>query len=227
MRFDAAALRHLLLVLLVVAPAGCIIDWNSVRGGGSDASADVPDGDDGGVDAPPDGPPCKLQLLINEVEMAGALGPSDEFVELRNDADCEGSLGGYELRYSSAGGSSPNAVWTGTTETIPAKGYVVLGGKAFQGQTNVVGRWKDDVGNGVLSATGGGVGLFGPDLLLVDSVAYETLSNKNHPFLKPQGGLGAPNPGASKSIARIPDGTNTSTNATDFKVGAPTPGASN
>lgn len=210
---------------LLLGPA-CILDWDSIRGGVAiDAGTDVPNGDSG--DASPDGPACKLQLLVNEVQLAGPLGPSDEFVELRNDADCAGSLSGYELRYSSAGGSSPNAVWTGTTETIEAKGYVVIGGKAFQGTTNLVGRWIGDTGNGVLSAAGGGIGLFGPDLLLVDSVAYETLTNKNHPFLKPQGGTGATNPGSGKSIARTPDGTNTSTNASDFKIATPTPGASN
>jgi hypothetical protein len=205
--------------------SGCILDWDSLRGGVADSgTADVVEA---GADAPADGPPCKLQLFVNEVQLSGALGPSDEFLELYNAADCGGPLTGYELRYSSAGGSSPNAVWTGTTETIAAKGYAVIGGKSFQNTTNLVGRWIGDTGNGVLGSTGGGIGLFGPDLLLVDSVAYETLTNKNHPFLKPQGGAGAPNPGTSKSIARSPDGANTNVNATDFKVATPTPGAAN
>ncbi len=226
MRSETAALAAV-ITLALLAP-GCILDWDSLRGGVADSGPDVTGneaGTDGGADG--DGSTCKLQLFINEVQLSGALGPSDEYVELYNAADCGGPLTGYELRYSSAGGSSPNAVWTGATETIGAKGYAVIGGKAFQNTTNLVGRWIGDTGNGVLGSTGGGVGLFGPDLLLVDSVAYETLTNKNHPFLKPQGGAGATNPGTSKSIARSPDGANTNVNATDFKVATPTPGAAN
>lgn len=221
--------------LTLSAASACVLDWASLRGAatvdsGVDAGDDAADASDDVVDEPT----CILQLLVNEVQVAGPQGASDEFVELLNLADCAGSLAGYELRYSSAGGSNPYVVWTGTTETIEAHGYAVIGGKNFQTTTNLVARFTGDVGNGVLAASGGGVGLFGPDLLMTDSVAYELLTTKSHPYVRPSaapdGGQapGAPNPASGKSIARTPDGQNTNTSASDFVlVATPTPGAAN
>ena len=214
----------------------CVLDWNSLRenatrDSGVDAADDATDdGGDGGGDAPT----CKLNLLVNEVQVAGPQGSSDEFVELLNLADCSGPLNGYELRYSSASGSNPNIVWTGTGERIDAHGYAVVAGKNFQGTTNLIARFATDTGNGVLSATGGGIAIFGPDLFMIDSVAYDTITVKTHPFVRPtsapDGGQApaAPNPTSGKSIARTPDGQNTNSSASDFKIAAtPTPGATN
>ena len=224
--------------LAVVAVSACVLDWDSLRettvkDSGVDAEDDVVDAG-GGDDVSEAAPPCKLLLLVNEVQTAGPQGASDEFVELLNLADCSAPLTGYELRYSSAAGSNPNIVWTGTTETIDAHGYAVVAGKNFQGTTNLIARFTGDTGNGILAATGGGVGLFGPDLLMIDSVAYDVITAKAHPFVRPatapDGGQAqaAPNPVNGKSIARTPDGQNTSSSFADFKLTVtPTPGATN
>jgi len=221
-----------------------LLDWDSLRppdGGTIDSGPDVApiesgkdvtvvDASDGG-----DASTCSIQLTINEVQADGPLGPSDEFVELRNGAPCGGSLAGWTLRYSSAGGSSPLLLWTGQAgDTIGAKGpngYVLLAGYIFQtpdGGT-VTGRISSDI-NGSLSKNGGGVGLFDPSLNLVDGVAYETLTTETHPFIEPSNAGssgGAPNPPSGKSIARTPDGRQTDTNASDFQIATPTPGAQN
>jgi hypothetical protein len=237
-------------LLLVLAPAGCLLDWDSLRppdGGLLDASGDVlptsdadTDGDSATTDASDGGgDACALQLLVNEVQADGTQGPSDEFVEIRNGAPCGGSLLNWGLRYSSSGGSSPSQLWTGQAgDTIgPAgpTGYVILGGYAFQTPDGgkLVGRISTDL-NGTLAKGGGGVGLFDPQGTLVDGVAYATITTTTHPFIRPptapDGGPStpAPNPPSGKSIARTPDGQNTDTNAVDFQIAnAPTPGFAN
>ncbi len=236
-----------LLVALVPA-AGCVLDWDSLRpldGGAGDAGDEAAPEDAGGdttldagedvVTADADAGACSIVLTINELQADGSQGPSDEFVELRNASACGGSLEGYELRYSSATGSAPYPIWDGQAgDTIAAHGYVTVAGQAFQNTNNLVGRFANGL-NGVLSKNGGGVGLFGPDKLLVDSVAYETLnqSTAKHPFVQPpsqpDGGAspGAPNPPPGQSIARTPDGADTHVSAVDFQVASPSPGASN
>ena len=236
--------RIALLSIVLLAPASCLLNWDSLRepvdSDASDVFVDdspvndvVDDASDAGIDAPP----CNLQLLINEVQADGIQGPSDEFVEIRNSASCGGSLNGYQLRYSSAGGSAPLQIWMGQPGDSIGKagpnGYVILGGMAFQAPDggNLIGRISTDL-NGSLSKNGGGVGLFGPppNAPFIDGVAYETLTTATHPFIRPiDAGAagGAPNPPSGKSIARTPDGHNTSTSATDFQIATPTPGFSN
>jgi hypothetical protein len=234
-------------VLIALAPASCLLNWDSLReqDGGFDASNDdvaddtfvndvvTQDASDAGNDAPL----CNLQLSINELQADGVQGPSDEFVELRNGASCGGTLQNYTLRYSSAGGSAPSQIWQGQPgDSIgPAgpNGYVILGGFAFQTPDggNLIGRISTDL-NGSLSKNGGGVGLFGPGSSppFIDGVAYETLTTQTHPFIRPAdagSAGGAPNPPSGKSIARTPDGHNLGINATDFQIATPTPGFSN
>jgi hypothetical protein len=233
--------------LVAMLPASCLLDWDSLRpmGTGVDASDDVGSGDvttDEGAatDASDagDATSCVVQLEVNEVQTDGPLGPSDEFVELRNGAPCGGSLLDWTLSYSSASGSSPFTLWTGqagdTVGPAGSGGYVLLGGYIFQTPDGgvITGRISTDV-NGSLSENGGGVGLFSPSEALVDSVAYATLTTATHPFIRPltapDGGPStpAPNPPSGKSIARIPDGFDTNTSATDFQVATPTPGFAN
>ena len=233
--------RFIAALIVVGAPASCVLDWDALRGtdGGDVDASPIDAAQDDGLDEAPvvdasdasdAAPPCVLQLLVNEVEADGIQGPSDEFVELRNGASCGGSLLNWGLRYSSAGGSSPSQLWTGQAgDTIAANGYVVLGGFAYQGP--VLGRISADL-NGSLAKGGGGVGLFAPDGTYTDGVAYETITADAgaHPFIRPAdagAASGAPNPPKGKSIARTPDGQNTNTNATDFQIATLTPGASN
>jgi hypothetical protein len=235
---------RLIVAALALAPAGCLLDWDSLRppdGGVIDSATEAAPIEAGNdvvtVDASDagDASTCALALTINEVQTDGPQGPSDEFVELRNGAPCGGSLSNWTLRYSSAAGSSPSQIWMGQAgDSIGPKGptgYVILGGYAFQTPDGgvLIGRISNDL-NGSLSKNGGGVGLFSPDLNFVDGVAYETLTTETHPFIEPSnaGSIGgASNPPTGKSIARTPDGKSTDTNATDFQIATPTPGAPN
>lgn len=214
---------------------GCVLDWNALRGGAEDAGADAAD-DDTGADTRP---PCAPRLVINELKADGTVS-SDEFVELYNDATCTASLQGFTLSYSSQSGSSPLLIWTGAAEDfIEAKGYFLLTGEGFTppATTAPVRKWQNlsAPANGILGKNGGGVGLFAPQSggVLIDAVAYATISTPAHPFIRPpklpDGGAStpAPNPPSGQSIARVPNGATTDTNAADFKVATPTPGTAN
>lgn len=223
---------------LVFVLGGCILDWKALRGGADDAGADS--GQDGGADASGDsGPVCNPKLVINELKADG-LSASDEFVELYNDATCTASLQGFTMQYSSQTGSAPFVVWTGAQDDlIEGKGYFLLVGENFVVPANAhFKKWQNlsSPPNGILSKAGGGVGLFSPQAgnMLVDAVAYAQITTASHPFIRPaklpDGGAStpAPNPPTGQSIARVPNGTTTDTNAADFKVAAtPTPAAPN
>ncbi len=232
--------RLALGVLIACAPLACILDWNSLQAnqGLFDGGVDGGAGDDNfvPVDAgkdttqpPPEAGPdtsCNAGLLVNELQSEGPFGPSDEFVEIYNAGDCTVSLNAWTIQYSSATASGANAVWTGQpADQIPAKGYVVVGGQQFQG--TVIGRFGNGL-NGVLSKTGGGVGLFAPGASApVDSMAYGTITAPTHPFDKPPAGPPAPAPGSGQSAARIPNGVNTNASAADFKITTSTPNKAN
>ncbi len=222
------------------ALSACVLDWNALQTSLSDAgvpkdasdveAASVPE--DAGVDAshPKDSggdAGCSASaVMINEVQVDGLLGASDEFVELYNPGSCDVSLAGWQLLYSPASGSNPQAHWTGAAaDKIAAGGYVVIGGQIYPDAA--LGRFDNGV-NGVLSKSGGGIALFGPDAsTAADSVAWETVTLP-HPFARPTSGPAAPLPPSKQSIARTPNGANSAKNAADFQLTTkPTPGLPN
>lgn len=233
--------RLALFALIASAPLACILDWNSLQenmGVPAEAGADTAALPDGFV--PPDvakdnsvpmeaGPDtsCGALVLVNELQSEGPFGPSDEFVELFNTGDCTVSLNAWTIQYSSAAASGASVVWTGQpADEVPAKGYVVVGGQQFQG--TVVGRFGNGL-NGVLSKSGGGVGLFAPGAAApMDSMAYGTITASTHPFDKPPAGPPAPGPLSGQSTSRMPNGANSNASATDFKItNPPTPNKAN
>lgn len=169
---------------------------------------------------------CQPPLVINELQTGGVTS-SEEFVELWNGSGCPLSLAGYTLAYSSASGSAPVVVWTGVeTDVVAPKGYFLLLGAGFTAPQGA--HYAKFLGDGVLSGTGGGIGLFAPGPLALDAVAYGAISSAMHPFLRPQGGSPALAPVAGQSISRLPNGVDTKVNAADFVVTPlPTPGAAN
>lgn len=221
-------------MLVACAPVACILDWGSLQAnqGLFDGGVDGKPADDNYVpfDAgkdtnqpPPEAGPdtsCAAGLLVNELQSEGPFGPSDEFVEVYNTGDCTVSLNAWTIQYSSAAASGASAVWTGQpADQIPGKGYVVIGGQQFQG--TVIGRFGNGL-NGVLSKTGGGVGVFSPGASApMDSMAYGTITAASHPFDKPPTGPAAPAPSSGQSVARTPNGMNTNMSAADFKVATP------
>ena len=219
-------MRSRLVLALVVAssPLACILDWNSLQensgvfDGGADTASPPPDA---GPDAS-----CSATLLVNELQTEGSFGPSDEFVEIYNTGDCTVSLNGWTIQYSSAAASNASVSWTGQpADQIPAKGYVVVGGQQFQG--TVIGRFGNGL-NGVLSKTGGGVGVFAAGASApMHSMAYGTITAMTHPFSKPPAGPAAPGPASNQSASRMPNGANTNMNAADFKLTTPSPNKAN
>jgi hypothetical protein len=219
-------------IVALLPTASCLLDWNSVKDGyGADGSSASDANDSGPKEA------CISQLVINEIKADGT-SPSDEYVEIHNLSACTATLTGWTLYYSSAAGSAPFLIWTGTdADTIDGNGYFILAGDGFTPPGMVhYARWQNLMSppNGILSKNGGGIGLFNPAQQPIDGVAYATLMTTMHPFIHPKmladGGpaLAAPNPPTGSSISRLPNGANSDVNAVDFKVTANmTPGASN
>jgi hypothetical protein len=160
---------------------------------------------------------------INEVQTAGtdATGAAtDEFVEIYNPCPGAVDLTNWKLVYRSAGdnsGSADSTLATFSAISLPAGGYLLIGGKTYLGTKDVT-----MVGSG-LSATGGAVGLRNASGTRVDSVSYQTLSAPN----ALTEGKPAMNPPAGMSIGRDPTSTDSNDNSVDFTVQTPTPRAAN
>ena len=182
---------------------------------------DVPAGDDVpvavdvpmGVDVP-----CSPLLVVNEVQTGSAASASDEFVEIHNKASCAVSLAGWTIRYAAVMGTALLVKWTGAAaDSIPANGYVVIGGPAYTGTT--IGSLGT---TGAFAAAGGGVGIYDASGTRVDSVGYGSAAT--NPLIE---GTPAAAPANGQSAQRIPNGTDTDNNASDFTASTPTPGAAN
>jgi len=182
-----------------------------------DVPADAP------MDIPrdmPDVPVCVPRLVVNEVQHTGAGGAAtDEFVEIFNAGTCDVALDGWALKYSASSCPAPSTRWTGVAgDRIVAGGYAVIGGTSYTGP--VIGRLSSGI-----AATGGGIGLYNPTNVRIDSVAFGMPTCALHPLAE---GMFAANPPDGQSIARIPNATDTDNNVADFQIRTtPTPGASN
>ena len=161
-------------------------------------------------------------LRVNEVSTGTTVAASDEFVELLNTGSAAADVGGYKLVYRSAGGSTDIVLATVPTGTsIQAGGYYLFGGSGYAGSPAA-----DQSFSFGIAATGGGLGLRNADGALVDSVGYGTATNA---FVE---GSAAAAPATTDapgtSAARLPNGHDTNSNASDFgSATPPTPKASN
>lgn len=185
-----------------------------------DAGGRCPPSVDASPDVPADGAACTPVLRINEVQVAGAAGAADEFVEIYNAGPCDVSLANWTLRYASASGTTVSTRWTGAAgDWIPAGGYVLVAGTGFP--CSALGQFAGTTG--VLAGSGGGIGLYPPGAMTpMDSVGYGPATN---PLVE---GMPAALPDTGQSIARIPNGNDTNNNRSDFQVRTtPTPGAAN
>ncbi|RYE80211.1 MAG: hypothetical protein EOO74_02485 [Myxococcales bacterium] len=127
----------------------------------------------------------------------------------------DGSQG--ELLNGSQNGSPLQSIWDApATFPIAAKGYIVLKGSTFKGD------FQGKLSNG-LSKSAGGVGLADASDAIVDSMTWGSVS-ASHPFTE---GTKVATIPTNQSASRVPDGKDTNNNATDFVVGARTPGAAN
>ena len=76
---------------------------------------------------------CNLNhLVISEIRSRGALGTSDELVELFNASSTFVTLDStWAIEGRSAGGSIYTTRWQGSTGTIPAYGHFLIGGPSY------------------------------------------------------------------------------------------------
>lgn len=167
--------------------------------------------------APPvDSAGCKL--LINEVQTGDGTTGSADFVEIFNACSSSAAIGDYKLVYHSASGTTDITLFTFPSGTsVPANGYLVLAGSGYTGSSD------GNLASGL--ATGGAsVALQDGSGAMLDSMGYGTGTGT---FVE---GSAAAAPGdttPAKSLSRVPNGSDTNDNASDFKVGTPTPGAAN
>lgn len=159
---------------------------------------------------------CKL--LINEVQTGDGSTGSADFVEIFNACSSSAAIGDHKLVYHSASGTSDIALFTFASGTsIPANGFLVLAGSGYTGSSD--GKLASGLATG-----GASIALEDGSGAVLDSMGYGTGTGT---FVE---GSAAAAPGdttPAKSLSRVPNGTDTNDNASDFKVGTPTPGAAN
>jgi hypothetical protein len=155
--------------------------------------------------------------VINEVQVAGSAGASDEFVEILNPCTTEAALDGVKLVYRAAAGVTDVLLSDLTSFGKLAPGArLLLAGATFSVTTLV----PDGKFTSGLAAAGGGLGLRSATGL-IDGIGYGTATNE---FVE---GTVVAAPAALTSLSRSPDGTDTNSNVADFKAVTPTPGAAN
>ena len=167
---------------------------------------------------------CTTAVVINEVSTDGA-SASDEYVEFFNSGTCPVDLSGWTIKYSSASGSSPGTIWTGSSgQKLPAGGYFVVAGSYFFANSNLPAAQIDLFNGGGLPLTGGAVGLFDPSMQRQDAMAWQAADSGN-PLVEKTPTANIP---SGMSASRIPDGTDTDDNSKDFTVPSTrTPAAAN
>ncbi|WP_230297784.1 ExeM/NucH family extracellular endonuclease [Actinomyces provencensis] len=174
-------------------------------------------------------------VVINEVYGGGGNNGatySNDFIELRNTSDAAVDLTGWSVQYASTAGTNWSGVIT-LSGSIAADGYYLVQGAAQDASVGEALPTPDDSSSSVnLSGTNGNVALVNTstrlscqktdcasDEAVVDLVGFGT--GAAH-----AGSAAAPSPSNTTSIARDASATNTTDNAADFTVGAPTPQSS-
>lgn len=167
----------------------------------------------------------QASVLINEIDYDQPGSDSAEFIELYNSAVTPLVLDGYTLAL--VNGSSGDAYHSFDLSglQIAANGYLVL-----CSDTGAVANCSVDAASGSWMQNGGPDGDAAALLLgetILDSVAYEGTGNFLGPYAEGNSFTGADSGSIVMSIARLPNGTDTNSNAADFASGCLTPGGSN
>jgi Cys-rich repeat protein len=161
-------------------------------------------------------------VKVNEVMTGTTASGSEEFVEIYNPCTTSIDMTGWHFDYRPASNLTETVYYT-FTGPLAVGAYFVIGGANFTGTPD----YRLTAGFG-FSSTGGAVGIRDNNGVLIDSVAYQTLTAINT-FTE---GSPAPNPpvvaSPGNSISRLPNGVDTNDNSVDFKVSTmATPGAAN
>ncbi|HEX7591566.1 MAG TPA: lamin tail domain-containing protein, partial [Candidatus Limnocylindrales bacterium] len=151
-------------------------------------------------------------LLLAEV-MTGGASASDEYVEIANAGSAAADLGGCELVYVTASGSTitRKAAFTAPLLLVPGQHLLVAN------SAGIYGPLADATYTGGLAADGGAVVLRKTDGTVIDAVGWGTAVNS---YVE---GAVAPAPPARSSIERRPGGSggnlvDTNDNGSDFLI---------
>src|SRR3954451_8163908 len=155
--------------------------------------------------------PPSTGLLVSEV-VTGGTSASDEFIEIYNASDSTLDLGGLELVYATATGTTVTRKQTWTAQPLPSHTHLLV--------ANSLGRWAtgaDGVYSGGLAGTGGSA-----VLRIVGGAVIDALSWGDAASTFVEGTAGAAPP-ASSSLEREPGGdggnaTDTNNNSADAVV---------
>jgi hypothetical protein len=147
--------------------------------------------------------PPSTDLLIGEL-VTGGVTSNDEYVEIYNAGPIPADLGGLELVYVTATGTTVTrkATWT---SRIVAPGRHLLVANSVGSFTTLA----DDVYIGGFAATGGVVALRVIGGTVVDAIGWGTAANA---FVE---GMVAPAPPAGQSLERLPGGSSGNTRDTN------------
>lgn len=158
-------------------------------------------------------------LVVNEVQTGSGVtgGALDEFIEIFNPCGNPVTLSSAKLVYRCDTCSTDSTTLVPTiSKTIAMQGYLLIANTGFTGTAT-----PDYTYTSGIADLGGGVGLRDSGGTLLCSMGW---GSANNGF---QHGNAAPTEAAGHSIARQPNGANTSHDSLDFKSSTPTPGASN
>ena len=167
-------------------------------------------GDGGGGGGGGDDPPPTVALTINEFSTGTFSSTANEFVELYNAGTEPIEVGGYQLFYRSAVGSTDVLVASLPGGMVLHPGaFYLLGGSTYASDVQADARFNVN-----LAASGGGLALR-VGVTVVDSVGWGSATNA---FVE---GSPASAPPSGSSAARTVDGQDTNNNAADFGVISP------
>jgi len=161
-------------------------------------------------------------LVINEVDYDQPSADTQEFVEIYNTGDYALDLTSCRLEFVS--GHNSSAYMTVDLSTpgvpIPAHGFLVVGNTSVV--NNIEGAITIQIPDGsIQNGDPDGIRLVEQDGTFIDGIAYEGAlpgTGEGSPAVDDVGAL---------SLQRVPNGTDTDDNATDFSLATPTPGSSN
>ena len=163
-------------------------------------------------------------VILNELATQGA-GASDEFVELFNPCPATFNLRLWKVSYRSSGnnnGADPYAFPDADVLLAPGGFYLMGKGTFASGADDVL------VSSSGMASAGGGIALHDALGTIVDSVAYGTAVG-THNYA--EGGTVAAHPGSTRTLRRLPNGTDTQNSLADWQpsasAGDATPGAPN
>lgn len=154
--------------------------------------------------------PASANVVINEIQIGGE-SSTDEFVELYNNGSEEVNLNGWRLSKRTASGTESNLLTTFPETNIAGNSTLVIAHTNFSGAADLTYSTQNSIAsnNTVVLYSDSGDTII--DLVgMGDATSFENTS--------------APVPENNMSISRS-NGKDTNNNATDFKIGSPTPGA--